>query len=168
MNKGKKVEISDIAGMLKEVREVSDRGAAIVLTSWVERELEQWIVAILPRHDEKTVEKLQGRDGALNSFYGKIHLGYALGLYDETTRENLDTIRRIRNAFAHTPQAIDFETDEVRKEVKKLKAMDSPDPDLTAVSEHRRKFMIVCRMLVVGFRFEAERNSPVIDPGGAP
>jgi len=152
----KELEASDAEGLKKEVLHTSDRTAAIVLASWVERELEQWIVIALPRHDRKTVEKLQGRDGALNSFYSKIHLGYALALYDETTRENLDIIRRVRNAFAHTPQAIDFETDEIRKEVENLnvRTTNSTDPDLATLSEHRRRFTTACAVVLVRSWFE--------------
>jgi DNA-binding MltR family transcriptional regulator len=152
----KELEESDLEGLTKEVLHTSDRTAAIVLAAWVERELEQWIIATLPRNDKKTIEKLQGRDGALNSFYGKIHLGYALGVYDEIERENLDIIRRIRNEFAHTPQAIDFETDEIRKEVENLRlpTASSIRPELAALSEHRRRFSRACAVVVVRSRLE--------------
>jgi hypothetical protein len=127
-----------------------------VLAAWVERELEQWIIAALPRNDKKTLEMLRGRDGPLHSFYGKIHLGYALGIYDETERENLDIIRRIRNEFAHTPQAIDFETDAIRKEVENLKVPkgSSTAPQMAALSEYRRKFSSACAVIMVRSRLE--------------
>jgi hypothetical protein len=152
----KELEEGALEGLTKEVMHTSDRTAAIVLAAWVESELEQWIIAALPRNDKKTIEKLQGRDGALNSFYGKLHLGYALGIYDEVERENLDIIRRIRNAFAHTAQAIDFETDEISKEVENLKVPTphSIRPELTALSEHRRRFSRACAVIVVRSRLE--------------
>jgi hypothetical protein len=160
MAKQKEFEASDAEGLKKEVLHTSDRTAAIVLASWVERELEQWIIIALPRHDKKTVENLQGRDGALNSFYSKIHLGYALALYDETTRANLDIIRRVRNAFAHTPQPIDFETDEIRKEVENLNVSltTSTDPDIATLSEHRRRFTTACARVLVRSWFEPLRE----------
>ena len=54
-------------------------------------------------------ELLQG-DGPLGTLSRKIRLGEAMRLYGPTTRKNLDTIREIRNAFAHTPRWITFET----------------------------------------------------------
>ena len=39
---------------------------------------------------------------AVQGFYGKILLAHALGIYNTAFFEDLDRIRRIRNAFAHT------------------------------------------------------------------
>jgi hypothetical protein len=47
--------------LLNEVHAASDRTAAIVLGSWVERELEQWIISVLPRRNQKTIEKARWR-----------------------------------------------------------------------------------------------------------
>ena len=44
----------------------------------------------------------------------------ALGLYDEGTRDNLDIIRVVRNAFAHTAVQLTFETPQMAAEVEKL------------------------------------------------
>jgi hypothetical protein len=146
---GRQVALSDIAGINKEIRQASDRTAVIVLSSWVERQLEQWIISVLPRNDPATVKRLVGRDGSLGGFYSKIELGYALALYDETTRDNLNIVRSIRNEFAHTPQAIDFETAEIRTEVDKLTiASANDDPDIAVFSEARRKFTNACAMVV--------------------
>jgi len=68
---GSPVEIDDWPEVFDEVHHTSDRTAAIVLASWVERSLEQSIIKALPKHDYKTVSKLLERDGALNSFYSK-------------------------------------------------------------------------------------------------
>jgi hypothetical protein len=51
--------------------------------------------------------------GAINGFAGKIILGYALGLYSEQVREDLQTIRHIRNGFAHSIGNVDFTTPEI-------------------------------------------------------
>ena len=158
----RELEESDLEGLTKEVLHTSDRTAAIVLTAWVERELEQWIVTVLPRNDPKTIKKLQGRDGALSSFYGKIHLGFALGVYDEVTRDNLDIIRGVRNEFAHAAQPISFETDEISSEVAKLKSVprgDSSCPEVAALSEPRRRFTSACAALVVRSRLEPVREA---------
>ncbi len=152
----KKIEDSDFALMAEEIREASDRTAAIVMGAFVERELEQWIVKVLPRRDEETIEKLYERDGALGSFYAKIYLGYALGVYDETTRDNLDIVRRIRNAFAHTPQQIGFETDAVKNEIEKLKPTTSMEllSEFEKFSESGRKFMSICAEVSLMHRLE--------------
>ena len=48
-------------------------------------------------------------NGPLFSFESKIIAAYAFGLIDDTTRKNLDTVRQIRNAFAHSKRLIDFD-----------------------------------------------------------
>jgi hypothetical protein len=154
---GSKVATQDLEAVIEEIKNTSDRTTAIILASWVERELEESLFTILPRHDDDTKSKLLARDGALGSFYGKIYLAFALGLYDETTRDNLDCIRKIRNAFAHAAISITFETSQVATEVNKLRtrAIETPIVDLPGVSSSRRKYMLVCAMFVVTARLRA-------------
>jgi len=45
----------------------------------------------------------------LNSFYSKIVIGYALGIYDKGMRSDLTIVRNIRNAFAHSKTLIQFD-----------------------------------------------------------
>jgi hypothetical protein len=66
--------------------------------------------------DDGIISRLIGRDGALSSFYGKNYLGYAVGLYDEMALNNLESIRRIRNVFAHAPSMVSFTLPEVTLE----------------------------------------------------
>ena len=146
---GKKVDIDDWPEVFNEVHHTSDRTAAIVLGSWVEQSLEEEIIRALPKHDDKTIGKLLERDGALSTFYAKIYLGFSLGLYDESIVENLDAIRRIRNAFAHAAVAIHFETQAVIDEVKKLHVTTRPTPEeLMKFSEYRRAFELACLRFV--------------------
>jgi hypothetical protein len=54
--------------------------------------------------NQKEISKLfkVESNGPLNDFSSKIKLAYALGIWKEKTREDLDKIREIRNYFAHT------------------------------------------------------------------
>lgn len=133
----------------------SDRTAAIVLASGVERILEQSIIATLPRHDNRTVERLLGRDGPLDSFYGKSQLGYALSIYGSTTLDNLEAVRKIRNAFAHSPLRINFETKQVVEEVQKIKIEALDMRELSHLSEGRQTYSAFCTLFIVVFLFKA-------------
>jgi hypothetical protein len=62
------INSADLEEIVSELRHTSDRTAAIVLGSLVERTVEQRILTSLPRRDPKTVEKLLGRDGPVSSF----------------------------------------------------------------------------------------------------
>lgn len=54
-----------------------------------------------------------GGNGVLANFSSKIQLGFALGLFGPKTREDLDNIRHIRNAFAHSLEHIKFEQEDI-------------------------------------------------------
>jgi DNA-binding MltR family transcriptional regulator len=146
---GRPISPDDWEEVIAEVHQTSDRTAAIVLASWVERDLEQSIIKALPKNDDQTASKLLERDGALHSFYSKTYLGFALGLYDQSTVENLDCIRKIRNAFAHAALPIHFETQQIIDEVNKLHVTTRPTPEaMMKFSEYRRKFELACLRFV--------------------
>ena len=152
------VESEDVKGVLEEIQHASDRTAAIVLASWVERSLEQSIVLTLLRQDQPTVEKLIGRGGALSSFFAKTHLGFAQGLYDAATRDNLDIIRNIRNAFAHSALQLTFQTPQVAAEVNKLQVRTTKaemPAGLEKLSKERKRYTLVCTMFVTVGRLRA-------------
>jgi DNA-binding MltR family transcriptional regulator len=137
------------AGLMEEIKHTSDRTAAIVLSAWVEQNLEMKIIAALPRRDEETVKKLQERDSALSGFYSKIHLAFALGLIDEETRDNLDVIRRIRNVFAHAAVFVTFQTPEIAKEIEKLKTTTEASPQMAEFSAERSRFTSACAVFAI-------------------
>jgi hypothetical protein len=96
-----------------ELARGSDRACAIIAAATVESFLTTAILVKLENIDDETVENLKSQNGALGGFFSKIYLGYALGLYDKATRYDLETIRRIRNAFAHAKRPISFLNGEV-------------------------------------------------------
>jgi DNA-binding MltR family transcriptional regulator len=113
----------------KEITSTSDRSAAILLAANVENAVAKLIAENLTRNSSQVLESLYARDGALSSFFSVINLGYAMGLYDDKIRDDLDTIRRIRNSFAHARRPINFATIEISDECKKIKTInDSSHP----------------------------------------
>jgi len=150
------VDAGDLLEIVAEIRQSSDRTAAIVLGSLVERTVEQRLLAALPRHDERTAERLLARDGPLSSFYGKNQLGYALGVYDETILQQLEIIRRVRNVFAHSVLPIHFETQEIIDQVKKLHRGILRHPiEFAEMSEYRRTFTIISTRIVSVLRLNS-------------
>src|SRR5262249_55620203 len=72
------------------------------------------------RKDDQTWKMLvEDEPRPLNSFYTKIAVGYALGIYDLGMRTDLNIVRNIRNAFAHSPKQIKFDHPAIVKELKK-------------------------------------------------
>jgi DNA-binding MltR family transcriptional regulator len=112
------------AEIFKEITGVSDRRSAIIMSSHVEAALSTIIESHLIDVSDSALKPLYDRDGALSTFFAKIHLGYAMGLFDEITRDDLEVVRRVRNAFAHVRRPINFRTIEIVKECRKFKALD--------------------------------------------
>jgi hypothetical protein len=94
-----------------------DRAYALVAGALLEQTLEQLILIKCRREmwDEPQRSKLFGsdRDGAVNSFAGKITLAYALDMFETDIKQDLDLVRKIRNAFAHAKRNINFDTQEI-------------------------------------------------------
>jgi hypothetical protein len=83
--------------------------AAIFGQALIETELEGLLREKFRHKDENTWSELTGEKGPLSTFHSKIIAAYAFGLIDETTRKNLNIVREIRNAFAHSKRLIDFD-----------------------------------------------------------
>lgn len=107
----------DKARFNNALNEPSPMVVAVVMAIELEYLLEQLLILKLKRKDQETVEMLCKENGALATFFSKICLGYAFGIYGETQMEWLHTVRRIRNAFAHSRKHITFATVQVRDEL---------------------------------------------------
>ena len=137
---------------------------AILLASEIERFLELTTISYLSRTDEETVDLLVDRDGPLASFCSKIRLAYALAIISPDERDDLEAVRQIRNAFAHTLRPISFKTEQVATLVNTLHTAKSwraatteegrePNPLALALigyvnaNPERLKFVHACRKL---------------------
>lgn len=74
----------------------------------VEHELDVLLRAKLKKRDDETWRSLTDERGPFRSFSTKITMGHALGIYDDKIRNDLDLVRTIRNAFAHSRKLLDF------------------------------------------------------------
>jgi hypothetical protein len=93
---------------------------AILGAAFPEIELENAIRRRLQRNDDDTWNSLTDEGGPLGTFSSKILIGYALKLYGEDMRKNLNIIRKIRNVFAHTKRHVDFDNDLILAELRKV------------------------------------------------
>ena len=82
---------------------------AILGAVMVEHELDILLRRKFQRKDDDTWATLVAETGPLSTFGRKIIAGYAFKLYDDKTKFDLDVIREIRNAFAHSRKIIDFD-----------------------------------------------------------
>ncbi|MGP0091436.1 MAG: hypothetical protein ACLPKB_15980 [Xanthobacteraceae bacterium] len=86
--------------ILDELQHDSDRTAGIVGAVVVEESLTKLLQSRL-EPDQDFIRELFRASGPLGPFSVKINMGYLMGLYSKTARKELDTIKEIRNEFAH-------------------------------------------------------------------
>lgn len=104
---------SSVSDML---RERNDRGTALIGKEIIDSTLTGMLRMHFSHLSKEENEQLFDRDNSpLGTFSAKIKIAYALGIISKNERDELDRIRHIRNAFAHTQRPITFETTEIRQ-----------------------------------------------------
>ena len=120
----------------------SDRGAAVLALALFEEPLRKAI---------------ESRDAAFKgsglSFRFNIEIAYAIGLYDQETRDGLRTAVRIRNKFAHSTDPLEFEHGEVATMCRQLQLRTDYKP-----ANLRERYLIYLREVDTGIRVRAPRN----------
>ena len=96
-------------------------------------------------------EALFGRDAPLSSFSKLIRIAHAFGIIDAGIRRKCDCIREIRNAFAHSPIAVTFETPEVVNACRQLPMYYDSLPGNRDPSHPRSLYLSGCTYLMVHF-----------------
>jgi hypothetical protein len=110
--------------------QMADRATALVLGSILEQGLELAILSHCVLGWNTTEAEAEqkrlfggGEDSPMN-FGVKIRIAYALGVYGPKTREDIDTMRHIRNFFAHDRGHLTFDDRDVSALCDHLKWID--------------------------------------------
>ena len=104
--------IAQARGFLHEFQAETDRGTTVVAASY----LDDLLASMLRRRfieQAKIVDTLLDFQGPLGTFSSRIDLTYCLGLIREDQYKDLSIVRRIRNEFAHSHQALTFDSQPV-------------------------------------------------------
>lgn len=93
----------------------ADHTIALIGASLVEKALEIAILAYLIPMTEDERKRMFSYDyqGPLADLTARIKIAYALGIFGRKTRSDLEHVRAVRNAFAHSIRLIRFNTPEV-------------------------------------------------------
>jgi DNA-binding MltR family transcriptional regulator len=135
----------------------SDRGAVLLFAAILDNQLGHFLRQQMVDHEVS--DKLVFNDMApLGGFGPRINLGFALGLISIEDYRTLDSVRRIRNRFAHDPEIITFADDQVVTLCGKLTAraavLAAKGP---ATLKARHTFLLACS-LVSGSIHRAEEE----------
>ncbi|MBI2448352.1 hypothetical protein HYV44_02210 [Candidatus Microgenomates bacterium] len=121
----------DINKFFEELKKESDRGIVLIISTLLEEYLTELLEKKFIDDKKETDEILNGPLAPIGSFSSKIKLSYCLGLINKQDRDNLNTIRKIRNKFAHNIESSSLNDEDVVKEIKKLNFVRiGPEDDL--------------------------------------
>jgi hypothetical protein len=85
--------------------------------------------------------------------------GYALGLFDQKVADDMDTIRDVRNQFAHALMKFGFENEHVTRRCTQLTGYCARRPnDERDVSEARWRYELACWSIALLLQKKAHSN----------
>jgi len=112
----------------KEIFNTSDRVTAVMLGAAVETALERLLASRMRQNLNRTErDQLFGFEGAVGTFSAKIIIAYAMRIIGPITYSDLKLIKELRNQFAHSRIAFDFQTPQVVAVCNELKIPKLPD-----------------------------------------
>ena len=98
MNDNPKVDI--FSKFLKEFQDETDRGASIMAGSILDEKLKKILYDFLI-DCKQTKDLIDGYGAPIGTFSSRLNLAFSLGLISEHEFQDCNTIRKIRNEFAH-------------------------------------------------------------------
>jgi len=104
----------------QEFKGSSDRAAVIVAASYLDELLLQMLKEYLIKDTDKKNKEIFSGNGPLSTFSSKINLSYRLGLISKRETDLINTIRAIRNYFAHQLSNASFENQSIKQKTENL------------------------------------------------
>lgn len=110
----------DLDALHKDLTTETDRGAFILAASSIEDALETKLRMLMVgiAADTEAQNQIFGINGSAGTYSEKILLAYALGSIDKRARKDIDLVREIRNACAHSRRRLTLETKALADTVK--------------------------------------------------
>lgn len=96
--------LKEFLGFLPELNKESDRGRVLITCSYLDDLMRRILLAFVIERDSSQ-RLVEGFNAPLGTFSTRTAAAYALGLITEREFKECDTLRRVRNRFAHNIQA---------------------------------------------------------------
>jgi hypothetical protein len=131
----------------KELIGESDRAAALVACAELEIYLTHLLMFKFPIPAKERDELFFGRNAPISDLATKIAIAYGLGLIYADERDDLNCIRRIRNAFAHAVISLTFENDLIADLCSRLHYRDVYGDESGSVDQPKFRYLITALSL---------------------
>ena len=164
--KEKRLQIENYEDFIKEFKQESDRGAALIGAAFLETQLRELLRSFLIEDDSKVHDLLERQ---LQSFHARIEAAWCLGLIEKEVYDELHRVKGVRNCFAHSLHSISFDdtdddTDDDTNITRLCKALWLPQKVFTvdgSAETPREKFslsVVMLRALLEGCRLDAKKG----------
>ena len=141
-----KRKLEDAGPLYEELRLSSDRACAILGGVFMDEYLGQLLRTYIVQ-DNPIVNALFTFGHSLDSFRQKIEMAYALGLLTHQEYTALDTIRTIRNDFAHSLHGLSFDSPTIADRCRPLNFVILEDPAPGWVPSPKEHFRLAVLLL---------------------
>lgn len=115
-----KRKIQEVQKLRKFLQAESDRGCCLLAVSFLDNELKLLLEEKLVG-EKKYKKELFDLNGPLGTFSSKINLSYSIGMLSKSLKNDINSIRKIRNEFGHNYTQIDFESSSIKDQILQLK-----------------------------------------------
>lgn len=162
--------LDDWNGFYQEIQKETPRAAVIISAAFLDSQLRRLISKAFI-DDQKIVDDLLGTEKIverpLSSFGARIKIAYCMGLISKKIFNDLETIKRIRNKFAHKLHNYSFNESEIVKwcsSLKLAKEVTDSIPDFPRT--HKFIFLLGVTQLAswIAIRTIEIENQPIIIP----
>lgn len=156
-----KVSPDDWASWSQQLQSESERGMATTAVAILDHLLGRLIEGFLLDDFHATKKLLGDALSPLGSFSARIALTYSLGLISKDERDDLDSIRKIRNAFVHQPISPSFSDESIATMVSSLKTIQLIKTEISSTTTMSPKaiFRDVASMLSTFIDIRTHRNT---------
>jgi hypothetical protein len=154
--------------IIEELQAESDRGAALIGAAYLDTALKSLLEASLGGGKADVEKLLSAPNAPLGTFSSRIAIAHATGFIGPNYYRALESIREIRNAFAHFRRTLTFEDPEVKAWITSTfilgYILPYPGPDL---SKMRNRYIWTTAM-ILNFLGERQRTiaAPTMPEGG--
>ena len=117
-----------------ELDGASDRAAAILAAAYFEGKLGDAIMCRFAQMSSAFSDQIElgnrvfKKHNPIRNFSAKVEIGFALGLYNDEIRKNLQKAGKIRNKFAHASKPVEFDDAKIATICRQLEPNVLPDP----------------------------------------
>lgn len=106
-------DLDELNSLLEVVDGHDDRGLVLSLAAFAEDTLGRLLIVYL-REGKQAKELVEGFNAPLGTFSARIKAALTLGLLHREQYDNLEILRRVRNAFAHDWQGVSYDRNDIQ------------------------------------------------------